>query len=144
MVLQGGPCGRVGHRRTIFGGPLVPATCWDQRSFLFFRCAQGTRLRENDLRYLRQESPCPPTLPTSDRSAISAAGTVVTAAAPAGGRDATTTVVAAGGAMTAVTTVVVAATAIAAGSGEMTTVVGLGVRATGRPTAVTTVVAVTG
>src|SRR5918994_760081 len=25
MVLQGGPCGRVGRRRTIFQGPLVPA-----------------------------------------------------------------------------------------------------------------------
>src|SRR5689334_2848445 len=92
MVLQGGPCGRVGHRRTIFGGPLVPATCWDQRSFLFFRSAPGTRLRENDLRYRRQESPCPPTLPTSVLSATSAAGTVVTVAVIAEGCVATTAV----------------------------------------------------
>src|SRR5437867_1422335 len=70
MVLQGGPCGRVGHRRTIFGGPLVPAFMLGPRVLCFCRNAFARRVRENDCSTSRQESRrCPPTRPKTGQVA---------------------------------------------------------------------------
>src|SRR5881392_4197697 len=47
MVLQGGPCGRVGRRRTIFGRTPGPSVQLGPGVLLFLQCLQ----------YRRQESP---------------------------------------------------------------------------------------
>src|SRR5690349_17374858 len=77
----------------LWKGPLVPSVhAGDQGSFHFSRahrvpgCARMTCGTED------RSHPCPPTLPTTDRSAISGDGTLVTAVT-AGGRDSAGTVV---------------------------------------------------
>src|SRR5689334_2702526 len=59
MVLQGGPCGRVGRRRTIFQDPWSRPKRWDQGSFFVVPPVRVQPSSLGDLHYsstIRQES----------------------------------------------------------------------------------------